>query len=488
MVIKLNAQWETDQPFNLLSWGHWFTFANLLLAMFFSIFYLVDHTVPSTVIGWLYLLMTWIGHFAFLSFSCFILTIFPVVVLFPYKRHIRGISAVMASIFQLYLVLDILAYRGLGYHLSSSSFNQISEMEDVYVAQMGDSYFVLLLITFMAILAFQFLASNFTWKRIHSLQNFKKKKWLAVSLVSGFFISHLLHIWGDATLNSDVAKQASMFPAHYPLTAKTLLARYELIDLEEYRSSKFNRALVNSDDSYDEPTPFLQTRSVSCEVNGQANLQIVLVPHKYQTNVAEWLNIQNIKFDKSKQLSVSNDIDVLMFNFNTGLPGLYKNASDSLDINNNIGSNKISITLENNEFDVSKSYGKLSDKRVFVFIQPNNADKFYRTHAFFIGFDKIPDIAYTPQNIVATYLSAIDCPEYTAKNLIDDSFDKIDSEHIATNFAAGYFYFIHKDNAFLFNKGQLVTNRTYSTNQKVDAAVDIFILKKAVAKLTKRRQ
>ncbi|MUH71929.1 DUF3413 domain-containing protein [Psychrosphaera haliotis] len=65
MVIKLKDQWETEQPFNLLSWGHWFTFANLLLALCFSFFYINEHSLPVSVSGWLYFLTTWLGHFAF---------------------------------------------------------------------------------------------------------------------------------------------------------------------------------------------------------------------------------------------------------------------------------------------------------------------------------------------------------------------------------------------------------------------------------------
>ncbi|WP_370661134.1 DUF3413 domain-containing protein [Psychrosphaera algicola] len=66
------------------------------------VFYFSGSPLPETFIGWFYLLITWVGHFAFISLSCFILTIFPVITLFPYKRHIRGVSAIMAAFFQLF--------------------------------------------------------------------------------------------------------------------------------------------------------------------------------------------------------------------------------------------------------------------------------------------------------------------------------------------------------------------------------------------------
>jgi hypothetical protein len=231
MVINIPNQWRAERPFNLLAWGHWFTFANLLLAMLFSFFYITAEPLPTTFFGWLYLLVSWVGHFAFLSLSGFLLLVFPIITLFPYFKHIRGISAILAALVQLLLFLDVLAFRGLGYHLSATSFQQLSEVEDVYVSLFGNGYWLLTLAVFGFILAFEFVASNFTWKRVQVLQQFRYKNQLATGLVVTFFLSHAIHIWADATLNSDIAKQSSMFPASYPMTAKTLLARYELIDL-----------------------------------------------------------------------------------------------------------------------------------------------------------------------------------------------------------------------------------------------------------------
>ena len=485
MVIKLKSQWETEQPFNLLSWGHWFTFANLILALLFSSFYLVDYSMPDSLSGWFYLAVTWIGHFAFLSLSCFILTIFPVIVLFPYKRHIRGVSAVMASIFQLYLFLDVLAYRGLGYHLSSSSFKQLREVEDVYLAMMGDSYFVMVLGVFIFILAYQFLVSNLTWKRIHQLQAFKYKKVLSSSLIGAFFLSHFLHIWGDATLNPDIAKQASMFPAHYPLTAKTLLARYELIDLQEYQESKDKQAFVGGSDYQ-----LVPTKAAQCDLTNKPKLSVIILPVESELLAVEWLSKNNVQFESSNQLNIPSDISSLLFNFKSGLPGLYQPYSELVLINSFFAEPLVKVQMLTAGFEEQMLIAQPSNKKVLVFVDEavENEKVFYKTSALFVGFDNIPETAYSPQNIVATYLSeGIGCDEYTNDNLIDKPFDQIDSSHITTHFVDGYFQFVYKDNALLFKNGKLVSNTTYSTNKTVDATVDISLIEDAVSNLTKRR-
>ncbi|GAB2994359.1 DUF3413 domain-containing protein [Psychrosphaera aestuarii] len=483
MVIKLKDQWETEQPFNLLSWGHWFTFANLFLALVFSFFYIVEHSLPVTLSGWLYFVTTWLGHFAFLSLSCFIITIFPVIILFPYKRHIRGVSAVMASFFQLYLFLDVLAYRGLGYHLTSSSFNQISEVEDVYVGIMGDSYFVMVLAVYVLILGYQFFASNYTWKKIHVLQNFSKRYVIAGTLIASFFFSHLMHIWADATLNTDIAKQGSMFPAHYPLTAKTLLARYDLLDLEKYNDSKSNRALVNNS-----IYKVSDTKPVQCDVTSSPNLQVFLLPQNNKLQVEKWLSTNNINYQATNQLSIPKDLNILLFNFTTGLPGLYESAEMDLKVNSHIDSSKISVELSSANFDETSGYRDLAAKKIYVFYDTSKKDIFYRTNALLVGFDRAPDMAFSPQNLVASYLNdVLLCPDYVANNLVDVPLSEINLNNITTNFSEEHFYFVYKDNAILFKKGQLIKNTAYSTDKKVNDSVDIYVLQRAADNLTKRR-
>ena len=483
MVIKLKDQWETEQPFNLLSWGHWFTFANLLLALCFSFFYINEHSLPVSVSGWLYFLTTWLGHFAFLSMSCFIITIFPVIILFPYKRHIRGVSAVMASLFQLYLFLDVLAYRGLGYHLSSSSIDQLSEVEDVYLGLMGDSYFVMLIAVFIFILAYQFLASNYTWKRIHKLQQFSKRYVVAGTLVASFFFSHFMHIWADATLNTDIAKQGSMFPGHYPLTAKTLLARYDLLDLDKYNDYKSNRALVNNS-----LYSISKTQDVSCDIADKPKLNIVILPSQNQKSVEGWLTENNINYQRTNQLSIPSDLKTLLFNFTSGLPGLYQSSTVDLAVNTHLKQSKVSVELTSTDFNSDSTYSDLTNKRIYVFHDASNTNVFYRTTALLIGFDKLPDMAFSPQNIIASYISdTLSCPKYVETNLIDVPLSKVDIQHITTNFSNDHFYFVSKDNALLFKKGQLISNTAYSTNKKVNDSVDISLLKEAANNLTKRR-
>jgi hypothetical protein len=454
--------------------------------MFFSFFYITAEPLPSTFFGWLYLLVSWVGHFAFLSLSGFLLLVFPIITLFPYFKHIRGISAILAALVQLLLFLDVLAFRGLGYHLSATSFQQLSEVEDVYVSLLGNGYWLLTLAVFGFVLAFEFVASNFTWRRVQVFQQFRYKNQLATGLVLTFFLSHAIHIWADATLNSDIAKQSSMFPASYPMTAKTLLARYELIDLQKLEQGRFKLA------SIEKRSYILDKIAIpQCDTADLPNLKIQFLSHENLSSVRAWLSRNNVQFQQSNQLNLATDMNTSFFNFATGLPGLYQTVEnqDISLVNNQLNQQKISISLAHGNFDINQPYSEPRDKRLFVFFDPTQKSKFYRTSIILTGFPEVGDHAFAPQNIIATYLSEVlDCPEYVENNLLDSGYTDIKQEGLLTNYTQGYLSIIYKDKSMLFYAGQLIENQTFSTGVKVVEPLDLKTVQTAIDLITSKRK
>ncbi|WP_299268450.1 DUF3413 domain-containing protein [uncultured Psychrosphaera sp.] len=484
-MITIPNMKELERPFNLLSWGHWFTFTNILLALLFSFFYLSPSQLPETFLGWVYLGVNWIGHFSFLAISCFILTIFPIIALFPHRHHIRGFSSVMATCFQLLLFLDVLSFRGLGYHLSATSLVQLREVEDFYVAHIGNAYWVLLLVVLVAILAYQFAMSNLTWKRIHQLQNFKYKNGISTTLVTIFFISHMMHMWSDATLNADIAKQNNIFPVSYPLTARTLLAKYELMDLNKYKTYKSQQADVSK--SGFTIMPFTK---VSCDITDKNNLSVHLVDISNFSAIRQWLNGFDIDYQSSYQVSIPADFDTAMFNFTTGLPGLYNHMEHqtSLDINQQLGANKIAIEVHAGTYDVEQQSAISETSRVYVFYDKTNDLPFYRTKAILVGFKPFNNIPIAPQNIIASYVKEqLDCPMYVEENLIDSAINDITYDYIFTNFHQGLFSILYKDKSMLFEHGQLVSNVSFSNAEPVREPLDLQTIQAAITKLTSKR-
>ena len=150
----------------LLSWGHWFTFANIGLALFISLSFLFADSPPTSFMGITYMLVTWLSHTSFIAFLAFVLTVFPLSLVFPYPRHIRGMAAVIATLGASILTLDAYVYVNLGYHLSSSALPEIISLLWHRLTSSPALTTLLAGGIVLLILGFQLVVSNYTWQHL----------------------------------------------------------------------------------------------------------------------------------------------------------------------------------------------------------------------------------------------------------------------------------------------------------------------------------
>lgn len=229
MVLEQNLS-LVNKIDRLLRWGHWFTFFNVLLALLVTGSYFLADPLPGSVIGWLYLLLNWLGHTAFLCFLFFILTIFPVSLIFPYQRHVRGMAALLATCGLVVLIFDAYVYHSLGYHAGSASYEQTLDLLRQQVVTNLRNFMLITAAVAVLLVTIQLVISNYCWKKIARLSHSGVGKPAMVFLLSCFMSSHLLHIWGDASQHQDIVRQDNVLPLTYPATARTMLVRYKLLD------------------------------------------------------------------------------------------------------------------------------------------------------------------------------------------------------------------------------------------------------------------
>ncbi|MEW6982923.1 DUF3413 domain-containing protein [Colwelliaceae bacterium 6471] len=218
----------------LISWGHWFTFFNIIAAIVLSSFYLFSESMPETLLGQLYLFSTWISHMGFLTFMSFVLILFPLILLFPNTKFIRTSASIIFTIELLLLVLDAYIYSRLGYHLNASSSEQIISLIVTQINKDPALFWFVSTILCLMILAYELVISNYAWKHLRQLQKTQFAPYVIFSYVVLFFFSHSTHIWADAKLDYDVLRQDTVLPLSYPSTAKTLLTKYGLFNLDDY--------------------------------------------------------------------------------------------------------------------------------------------------------------------------------------------------------------------------------------------------------------
>ena len=308
----------------LLSWGHWFTFANIGLVLLISTIYLFADSQPSTPLGWFYMLITWVSHTSFITFCAFVLSIFPLSLIFPYPRHIRGMAAAIATLGVSTLCLDAFVYYSLGYHINVQSLPEIISLLWSTLTSSPAITTVIAGSIIIVILGLELIASNHAWRHLDRLKNLKFARYSTSVMVTCFALSHSVHIWADANNYFDITKQDNVLPLSYPTTAKTLLARHDLLDIEKYQQAR-NVQLEGSKGDFE-----LKSSLPSCEAENEI-VNIVVFKDTEQLNkfVAERSNLSVL----DNVLQPSNRQDAL-FNLIYGLPAYYNSEKlrDSLPV------------------------------------------------------------------------------------------------------------------------------------------------------------
>lgn len=285
MVLEQNLS-LVKKVNRLLNWGHWFSFFNILLALLVTAMFWWSEPLPQTILGWSYLVLNWLGHTAFICFMFFILTIFPLSLIFPYQRHIRGLAAALATLGLVILIFDAYVYSQLGYHIGSASIDQTIDLLRQQIVTNLRNFIVIVTLVAALIFALELVISNFCWKKISRLGQSGVGKPALVLFFGSFMLSHLMHIYADAKLHWDITRQDNVLPFSYPATAKSLLARYQLVDLTQRAQRQADKLSLHS--------LLRESAELRCDLP-QEPATLLLVTNTLQENQRQFLRAQHFR-------------------------------------------------------------------------------------------------------------------------------------------------------------------------------------------------
>jgi membrane-anchored protein YejM (alkaline phosphatase superfamily) len=247
---------------------------------------------------------------------------------------------VLAALGLALLAFDALLYNKYGVHLSLNSAELIRNETQTAIAQFGWQQWGFLLLLFIVWLSFQLIVANALWQRIGKLQ--KRKLGLPISsfFVTCFVISHALHVWADANLYQPIVQQDNMFPLSYPATAKTLMARYSLLDIEDYQQRKalqFNQTIKGI---------IYPAEPVYCSVDSSKKVLLLSLVEGEMPNSITGLS--EFEHHYLLQSSLNNGVATVLY----GLPELYHGALQNyspllLQLPSSMGLS-VSLYLDNN--------------------------------------------------------------------------------------------------------------------------------------------
>ncbi|ELR63676.1 hydrolase of alkaline phosphatase superfamily [Photobacterium marinum] len=311
-----------DKVSQLISWGHWFSFFNIIAAMLLGTRYIVHSEWPETIMGQLYLGFSWIGHFGFLVFGFYILILFPASFLIPSQRLMRLFAVLVGTVGLTALLLDTHAYESLELHLSPLVWDLLLSGEKTDL----NARWQYLFITVPVIFLMQLILSEWLWRKLRKLT--RKHVGVPIAAVFGlcFLSSHLIYIWADANLYRPVTMQRSNFPLSYPMTAKTFMEKHGLLDRQEY-SKRLDAQGVEESEQIRYPIEKITFNDQGTRQNVLLVVVDGLRSDMVNTETMPYLAAfaqQNQSF--SNHFSASNENAGSLFGLFYGLPGGYMNS------------------------------------------------------------------------------------------------------------------------------------------------------------------
>ncbi|WP_019614145.1 DUF3413 domain-containing protein [Psychromonas ossibalaenae] len=210
-----------DNVSRLISWGHWFTFFNMILVSLIGLRYVKYASLSDTAVGIAYQFVSLIGHFSFLSAVIYGALLFPLAFVIPFARLYRLCGIIASTAAVTFLIIDTQIFKIYNFHLNPLIWQFLQSPEQVEQIYSINLHYISIPIIF----TIEALISYFVWKKCRYLQAKAIGKPIAIFLFSAFIITHLTFIWADATQYRPITQQKSIYPLSYPMTARTFLKK-----------------------------------------------------------------------------------------------------------------------------------------------------------------------------------------------------------------------------------------------------------------------
>lgn len=300
----------------LVTWGHWFALANILIAIVIASIFVFSSPMPGTGVGTLYLFSNWFGHISFMTFFGFVIFVLPLCYLASNTRVIKASASIIAAVGLALLAFDALLFNRTGFHISFHAADLLKNEAQTQISTFGWQQWAYLFLLFIVWLGFQLVLANAIWKRIERFSKYKIGMPVTSFFVVCFVSSHAVHVWADAKLYQPIIKQDNMFPLSYPATAKTTMSRYGLLDLAAYEERKqlqFNPDIHNIN---------YPAEPVYCSIDVNESTTVIV-----QTDDAPIANIDRFNLQQlSNYYSTASSLDGLITTTLFGVPEIYQDA------------------------------------------------------------------------------------------------------------------------------------------------------------------
>ncbi|XEG81891.1 LPS biosynthesis-modulating metalloenzyme YejM [Edwardsiella tarda] len=226
-----NRQRYREKVSQMISWGHWFALFNILLALLLGSRYLFIADCPATLAGRVYAIVSWLGHFSFLGFAVYLLTLFPLTFVVMSQRLLRFLSAAVATAGLTLLLIDSEVFTRFHLHLNPLVWELVVNPSQGELSRDWQLMFICVPVLFLI----EMLFGTWSWQKLRSLNRQTFGKPLAALFIVSFLASHLIYIWADANFYRPITMQRANLPLSYPMTARRFLEKHGLLNAQAYQ-------------------------------------------------------------------------------------------------------------------------------------------------------------------------------------------------------------------------------------------------------------
>lgn len=303
--------------------GRWlslFTFYNVFIALLISLRFYNQQAIPQSEIGWVFAVLHSVGQFSFL---CFLLAL-PFFVLYRFvPQKLLKYSYVLISCSALTLLLiDTFIYQQYRFHINAMVLELFIAGGDEVIS-FSLTMWLIVLGVFIAALLIQLGVANWLYRFSSSDTAKRINIRIAVSAFACLLFANFIHIWGDATFNRDITKQTKILPLAYPATAKSLMAKYGVLDIEAHKQQSLLKQKKNKG-NLNYPIAEIETSKLTNPMN-----IVMIVVDSWRADMADQDTMPNTyefaqnSLNYTNHYSGSNNTRHGMFSVMYGIPGSY---------------------------------------------------------------------------------------------------------------------------------------------------------------------
>lgn len=281
-LLPANSRQYREATSQKITWGHWFTLFNIVLALLISSRYAFNADWPNTLVGKLYFFVSLFGHFSFVVFAAFLLILFPLSFLIKNERTYRGLSVILATIGQTVLLVDTEVFKQFYLHLSPLVWDLLVNPEEGELTRKWQLLFVPMPLILLA----EMIYSRWCWQKLRSFGRQKWGKYVALFFLVSFTATHLIYAWADMNAYRPITAQKANYPLSHPMTARNFLEKHGFIDRAELDQEIEESGRLD--------TFFLNYPKASLVPTQQSNTNILLI--NLSGLAKEMINAENMPY------------------------------------------------------------------------------------------------------------------------------------------------------------------------------------------------